>query len=159
MPGHLQAVEGNPIHSSHSTLQQISQTHELYISLRAAIPAPEQTPGVGPSASHLLPTVTQQSTMSWRESCCTTQTKGVTHCPPALNRSPLGVAYHSKQNFPLLPLKPNYRRTALEHVTPKPEEETLCALHMAPLGHFGCITVSLAPKLCFCSSETPNTPR
>ena len=142
MPGCLQAVEGSPTQSSHSTLQQISQTHRPYVSFTAAIPAPEKTPGVGKCKS---PPAHGRSTRRYvperRESCCTTQTKGVTRCPPALSCSPRGVAHHSKQNFPLLPsyipLKPENCRTALEDVTLKPEQETLCAPHVPPLEHFG----------------------
>lgn len=47
--------------------------------------------------------------------------------------------------FILHRLKPNHPTTALEHVTPKPGQETLCAPHVAPLWHFRCIRLLALP--------------
>lgn len=165
MPVHLQAAEGNSTHSSHPapsadftntrTVHFLSSSHS---SCRANswVWGKSKSPSAhSHSARHYVP--------ERRESCCTTQTMGVTHCPPTLSRSPLGVVHHSKQNFPLslsyIPLEPNHQRTALEHVTPKPEQETLCAPHMAPLGHFGCICILALSPSCVSAALKHPTPR
>lgn len=93
-----------------------------------------------------------------------TQKKGVTHCPPALSCSALGVAHQSKQNFPLLPsyipLKPNNCTMASEHINYQTTRRNAFVLLLDTLDEIQPSLRLLAlPWNCFHSFETANTPR
>lgn len=140
MSGCLQAGEGKQlIHIPHSTLQQIYQTVYFFYSGH-----PSSRADSSDEEAHRSPSVHSLSmrhcVLERRENCCIIQIKDVTLSSSFELQSPwCDTPLQTELPSPSLlhPSQTHQTQNALEHITPKPEQEIMYSPHMGPLGYFG----------------------